>query len=405
MTTHTPYAHIAGWGMAVPPQVLTNAELAGRVDTTDEWIVARTGIRERRIAAPRETTFTLALRAAEEALDVAGLPADELDLVIVATSTPDYVLPATACLVQDALGAHHAAAFDLAAACTGFLYALSLATQSIRAGAARTALIIGAETLSRIVNWQDRGTCILFGDGAGAVVLRAGEARGGVLATTLRADGSGAELLIVPAGGSRLPASTETVAGNQHTITMDGREVFRFATRAMTGATRQVLADAGLKTEELALVIPHQANARIIESAARALGMPVERFFMNLERYGNTSAASIPIALCEAAAQGRLKPNDHVVLVAFGAGLTWGATLVHWGVTPPPPSRTRRFLVRLRRLLGRLRSLFSRQSRHIESLLEPEENGGAPKARARKGRAQARAQDAPEQEPDSRKAP
>ncbi len=326
------YAHIVGWGMAVPPRVVTNHELAQFVETSDEWIVTRTGIRERRVAGPQETTATLSIAAAEKALAVAGISPREVDLILVATVTPEHLFPSTACLVQDALGASRAGAFDLLAGCSGFIYGLHMAAAAIRAGTHHIALVIGAETLSRIVNWRDRNTCVLFGDGAGAVVLQGSDAPGGVLASLIRADGSGAELLILPAGGSRLPISEAVVRDGCHFVRMNGREVFRFATRVMEKATREVVAQAGLRLEDVDLIIPHQANIRIIEAAAKALGLPMDRFFVNIDRYGNTSAASIPIALCEAVQQGRLKPGDRMVMVAFGAGLTWAAAVVQWGL-------------------------------------------------------------------------
>jgi len=328
------YAHITGWGMSVPERVVTNDELARTVDTTDEWIVGRTGIRERHIAGPRETTATLAIEAARAALECADVSPRQIDLIIVATSTPEYTFPATACIVQDTLGASNAGGFDLSAACSGFIYALEMGASAIRSGSMQKVLVIGAETLSRVINWKDRGTCILFGDGAGAFVLESSETPGGVLASILRSDGSGGPALIIPAGGSHMPASAESVRDNQHFIQMDGKEVYRFATRIMASATREVVAAAGLSLDDIALIVPHQANIRIIESAARSLNLPTDRFVVNLDRYGNTSTASIPIAICEAVAEGRIRPNDNLVLVGFGGGLTWGASAVQWNVTP-----------------------------------------------------------------------
>jgi 3-oxoacyl-[acyl-carrier-protein] synthase-3 len=355
-------AHITGWGKSVPPGVLTNEALAQMVDTSDEWIRARTGIAERHIASDDETTSSMALQAARQALAVAGLKPSHLDLVIVATVTPDYLFPATACLVQDALGATHAAAFDLSAGCTGFIYGLSLAASLISSGAYRNTLVIGAETLSRIVDWKDRATCVLFGDGAGAVVLQAKEANGGILSTVLGSDGSGSNLLYLPAGGSREPASHHSVAERQHYLRMRGQEVFRFAVRSMSTATRQVLEMADLTLSDLKLVIPHQANQRIIEASTRSLGLPPEVVFSNLERYGNTSAASIPIALCEAVDEGRVKQNDLVVCVGFGAGLTWGAAAVRWSVPLPPEplSFWRKIWQRLRYIYAAVSSLARR---------------------------------------------
>ena len=326
----SPYAHITGWGMAVPTKVLTNADLEKMVDTDDAWIQSRTGIRQRHIASEEESTATLAQDAALNALRVANLNPTDIELIIVSTSSPEHAFPATACLVQDRIGAIHAGAFDLSAACSGFIFALNMATQAIRSGSIKNAVVIGAETLSRFVDWEDRNTCILFGDGAGAFVLQAGDEPGGVLSAVMKSDGSGADLLSVPAGGSFMPASAETVLNKQHTIHMNGREVFRFATRVIAQATREAIAIAQLKIEDVQLVIPHQANLRIIEAAMRGLEIPMEQCFINIERYGNTSTASIPIATCEAIQQGRLQSGDNTVFVGFGAGLTWGSALVRW---------------------------------------------------------------------------
>jgi 3-oxoacyl-[acyl-carrier-protein] synthase-3 len=312
----------------------------------------------------------MAVRAAQETLQVADVDPASLDLIIVATATPDYLFPATACLVQDALGALRAGAFDLAAGCTGFVYALSLAAQSIAAGAYERVLVIGSETLSRILDWKDRATCVLFGDGAGAFLLQASESPGGILASTLGADGSGGELLILPAGGSRHPTSAETVAQGLHFVQMNGPEVFRFATRVMGQAAEEAIRKAGLQLSDIDLFIPHQANLRIIQAAARHLRLPMDKVFVNLDRYGNTSSASIPIAFCEAIEQGRLKPGDHVVLVGFGAGLTWAAAVVEW-VAPVPvkrPSWWRRLLMTLRYWRAAILSFWSRQRRRIEVL-------------------------------------
>src|SRR4030043_229200 len=326
----SPYAHITGWGMAVPARVLTNADLEKMVDTDDDWVQSRTGIRQRHIANDEESTASLAKDAALNALRVANLNPTDIELIIVSTSSPEYVFPATACLVQDWIGATHAGAFDLSAACAGFIYALNIETQAIRSGSIKNALVIGAETLSRFVNWEDRNTCVLFGDGAGAFVLQYGDEPGGVLSAVMRSDGSGSDLLSLPAGGSHLPASLETIRRKQHTIHMNGREVFRFATRVIVQATKEVVSSAQLRIEDVQLVIPHQANLRIIEAAMRSLEIPQEQYFINIERYGNTSTASIPIATCEAIQQGRLHAGDNTVFVGFGAGLTWGAALVRW---------------------------------------------------------------------------
>ena len=351
-------AHIVGWGKSAPQQVVTNDDLAQLVDTSDEWIRTRTGIGARHIAADGETTFTLAFQAAQQALEVAALNPSQLELVIVATITPDYTLSSTACLLQDALGSARAAAFDLSAGCTGFVYGLSVASDLIASGACENALVVGAETLSRIVNWNDRNTCVLFGDGAGAVVLRANGTNGGVLSTVLGSDGSGGNLLYVPAGGSRDPACHRTVSEGLHYIHMQGREVFRFAVRTMSTATRQVVEQAGLTLDDLKLVIPHQANQRIIEAATRSLKLTPEVVFSNLDRYGNTSAASIPIALCEAAENGRIEQGDVVVCVGFGAGLTWGAAAIRWSVPLPlePPTRWEKIWRQFSYLYARMRS-------------------------------------------------
>ena len=363
------YAHITGWGMSVPERVLTNEELARTVDTSDEWIVGRTGIHERRIAGPRETTASLAIEAARAALECADVSPRAIDLVIVATSTPEYVFPATACVVQDALGASNAGAFDLSAACTGFIFALEMGACAIRGGGLQTVLVIGSETMSRVINWKDRGTCILFGDGAGAFVLQASETPGGVMASILRSDGSGGPALKIPAGGSHLPTSLETVRENQHFIQMDGKEVYRFATRVMVSATRDVVQAAGLSMDDVALIVPHQANQRIIESAARTLNLPQDRFIVNLGRYGNTSSASIPIAICEAVNEGKIRPNDNLVLVGFGGGLTWGASLVQWNVTARPEvSSLHRLGRRTVYALSGVRTAVRRGLRRVETL-------------------------------------
>lgn len=319
-----------GLGSCVPERVLTNADLERMVDTTDEWIRTRTGIRERRIADPDTATSDLAAVAAQRALDEAGVAAADVDLIIVATVTPDMPFPATACIVQDRLGARKAAAFDLETACSGFVYALAAGAQFIEAGVYDTVLVIGAETLSKIVDWSDRRTCVLLGDGAGAVVLRPVGPDEGVLSFHLGADGSGAELLKVPAGGSRRPASRETVEQRLHYVYMNGREVFKFAVRVMGEAAQAALARCGLTFADVDLYVPHQANYRIIEASAERFGLPMERVYVNIDRYGNTSAASIPVALDEACSRGLLRPGHVALLVAFGGGLTWGAAVVRW---------------------------------------------------------------------------
>ena len=364
------FAHIVGWGKYVPERVLTNHDLELMVDTSDEWIRTRTGIVERRIASPRESTSSMSIHAARDALVMAGIDPLRLDLIIVATATPDYIFPSTACLVQDALGATRAAAYDLSAACSGFIYALSAARDAILAGSVDNVLVVGAETFSRIVNWQDRNTCVLFGDGAGAVLLAGSDLPGGVLATSLGADGSGANLLIVPAGGSKQPASSETVRQGLHTIQMNGREVFRFATRVMERAAKEVAEQANVPIDHIEMIIPHQANGRIIDSASKALKLPADRVYSNLERYGNTSAASIPLALCEAIEEGRVHSGDHVVLVGFGGGLTWGAALIEWDVPLPivPTSRLKVIWMSLRYQWARVESFFRRAWRWLEGL-------------------------------------
>ena len=362
----SPFAHITGWGMAVPQRIVTNAELALRVDTTDEWIQSRTGIRERRVANEDQTTASLGVDAALRALDMARLKPADLDLIIVATCSPEHIFPATACLVQDRLGASKAGAFDILAACSGFIFALNMGTQAIRTGSVKNALIIGSETLSRIVDWNDRNTCILFGDGAGAFVLQASPERGGVISAVMRSDGSGGDLLILPGGGSRIPATHKSVKEGQHYVQMNGREVFRFASRVLGQATEEAVKKAELSLDEINLIIPHQANQRIIEAALRSLDFPVERCVINLDHYGNTSTASIPIATCEAVQQGRLKPGDNVVFVGFGGGLTWGAAVVVWNA-PLPAGR--RVMPRRYRLYARLRSMIKRLMRRLDVLV------------------------------------
>jgi 3-oxoacyl-[acyl-carrier-protein] synthase-3 len=327
----TKYVEIAGWGKCLPEQVMTNFDLEQIVDTSDEWIRKGTGISERRIAGPGETTATIATQAARQAMERAGVAPEELDLIILATASPDYPsFPATACLVQNALGAHNCAAFDLATACSGFIYGLVTGSQFILTGTYRTVLVIGAETLSRYLDWTDRTTCVLFGDGAGAAVLRGTEREGGLMASVLGADGSGGEHLIIPGGGSRNPTTPETVQQRMHYLKMNGREVFKFAARILPTVFHQTLQKAGISPEDVDLLIPHQANSRIIDSARHNLKLADEAIFMNVSRYGNTSAGSIPVALCEAIEEGRLKPGAILSMVAFGAGLTWGSVLWRW---------------------------------------------------------------------------
>lgn len=363
------YAHIIGWGKYTPVNILTNEELAKTIDTNDGWIRERTGIGERRIASSKETTAMMAIHAAQEALQVADVGPNEIDLVIVATATPEYPFPATACLVQDALGAEHAGAFDLEAGCSGFVYGLAVGAAMIRSETYKTVLVIGSETLSRVVDWTDRATCVLFGDGAGAFLLRAGTEQGGILSTVLGSDGSGGELLIVPGGGSKNPAGAETVTSRMHYIKMNGREVYRFATRVMASAAKQVAQQAGWPFEKIDLFVPHQANLRIINSAAKALNLADGKVFVNLEKYGNTSAASIPIALCEALDEGRVKPGDNLLMVGFGAGLTWGACAVQWTARPHKPAPPTVAVSRVRFGLGGIRSLILRLLRRLDAMV------------------------------------
>jgi 3-oxoacyl-[acyl-carrier-protein] synthase-3 len=321
---------ILGTGKYVPDRVLSNADLEKIVETNDEWIVSRTGIKERRIAAEHQASSDLAYEAAVIALRNSGISAEQLDLIIVATITPDKSFPSTACILQDRLGAKKAAAFDLSAACSGFIYGLANASNFIATGTYQYALIIGAECLSRITDYSDRNTCILFGDGAGAVVIGAVPEGRGFRSFELGADGSGGELLRINGGGSRCPASPQSLEEKQHFIYMEGREVFKFAVRIMGGAAEEALRKAGLTKADIDLLVPHQANVRIIQSALERLSLPEDKCMINLDRYGNVSAASIPIALAEADELGRIKEGDCVVLVGFGGGLTWGASVIVW---------------------------------------------------------------------------
>lgn len=322
---------IAGTGSYVPEKVVTNADLAKLVDTSDEWITSRTGIKERRIAADDEFTSHLATNAALKALEQAGMKGSELQLIIVATISPDTITPATACYVQNNLGAKDAIAFDISAACSGFLYALKIAKRMISDGAYENALIIGAEKLSSFVNWEDRNTCILFGDGAGAAVLRRSkEGEGRILATEMGTDGSHTGILNIPGGGSACPTTPANAADKLASLQMSGREVFKLAVNAMKTASEAVIARANLSTEDIKLVIPHQANLRIIDAIASRLTIPSEKVFVNLEKYGNTSAAAVAIALDEAHRTSRFERGDKIVLVVFGAGLTWAATAIEW---------------------------------------------------------------------------
>jgi 3-oxoacyl-[acyl-carrier-protein] synthase-3 len=337
MKTTARQAHsvcIAGTGSYLPAKILTNEDLSKMVDTTNEWILTRTGIRERHIAGPEEAASHMGAQAAKRALESAGVAAGDVDLIIVATITQDMSFPSTACLVQDMIGAGKAWCFDLHAACAGFLYAIQTARQYIVSGAADTVLVVGTEKLSAITDWQDRATCVLFGDGAGAVVLRPGPpGRHGIISSVMGSDGSLADLLKIPGGGSRIPSTKESVEQRLHYIKMEGREVFKHAVRCMSEAARQALENSELTMDDIRCVIPHQANARIIQAIAEKLGVPPDRFYMNLERVGNMSGASIPVALDEAVRSGRIRPGDRLLLVAFGGGFTWGASVVQWEKT------------------------------------------------------------------------
>jgi 3-oxoacyl-[acyl-carrier-protein] synthase III len=331
MTRGERRAVIRGTGSALPSRVLSNADLEKMVDTSDDWITSRTGIRERRIAGDEEYMSQFATSAGQAALQAAGLPASEIDLIICATVTPDMPIPATACIVQNNLGASGTAAFDLAAGCSGFIYALAVAERFVASGDYRAVLVIGAELLSKYTDWRDRATCVLFGDGAGAVVLTPGEAPYGVLASAMHADGSMADFIYVPAGGTREPASERTVAERRHYIRMRGNETFKMAVRSMEETSRAVLEKAGLAPGDVNLFIPHQANRRIIDAVGTRLGLRPDQVYVNIERVGNTSAASIPVALDEAVRKGRVTRGDNLLFAAFGTGLTWGAAVCKWG--------------------------------------------------------------------------
>ncbi len=329
-TSVTPVT-ISGTGSYVPEKILTNTDLEKIVDTSDEWIFSRTGIKERRIAAEGEFTSHMATKAAERALEQAGITAKEVDLIIVATITPDTLTPSTACYVQANLGASSAVAFDISAACSGFLYAMKLAKRLISDGAYQNALIIGAEKLSSFINWKDRNTCVLFGDGAGAAVLRKSEpGEGRILASETGSDGRHAGLLDIKGGGSACPITMANATDNLATLAMQGREVFKLAVTAMRQASEKVIERAGLTPDDITLVVPHQANLRIIDAISDRLAIPNEKVFVNLHKYGNTSAAAIAIALDEAHREGKFKRGDNIIMVAFGAGLTWAAAAIEW---------------------------------------------------------------------------
>jgi 3-oxoacyl-[acyl-carrier-protein] synthase-3 len=371
------YSKITGWGKYVPARVLTNADLEKMVDTNDEWIVTRTGIRERHIISPGETNTSISVAASRQALDVAGLMPQDVDLIIVATSSPDHFLPSVASEVQYHLGAE-CPAFSLVAGCTGFVYGLATAHQFIATGAYNRVLVIGSEVISMFVNWEDRNTCVLFGDGAGAVVLEASSQPGGVQSFVLGSDGSGGEHLMVRGGGCAYPISHEMIEDKALYIEMNGREVFKFATRVMGEAALQAVDKAGLSLDDIDLLIPHQANLRIIQLAARHLGLPMEKVFVNLDRYGNTSAASIPIALVDALEEGRIRDGMNICIVGFGGGLTWAAAVVRWGQPAEPvewplvwrfaPAGHRVSIARMRL---RARQLADVANYHASSLLLP----------------------------------
>nr|WP_090723804.1 beta-ketoacyl-ACP synthase III [Paenibacillus sp. PDC88] len=330
MNTQLRPVGVIGTGKYVPEKILTNHDMEKMMDTNDEWIVSRTGIRERHIAAPEEATSDLAYEAAKTAAASAGISPSDIELIIVATITPDSAFPSTACILQDKLGAKGAAAFDLSAACSGFVYGLATATSFIQSGMYNNALVIGVDCLSRITDYTDRNTAVLFGDGAGAVILGEVPEGRGFKSFDLGAEGAGGPLLNIQAGGSRLPASETTLANKQHYIYMNGREVFKFAVRVMGTATIDVLDKAGLTKEDVDLFIPHQANIRIIQSAMQRLELPEDKVVINVDKYANTSAASIPLALVEAAEEGRMKAGDTILMVGFGGGLTWGASVLVW---------------------------------------------------------------------------
>jgi 3-oxoacyl-[acyl-carrier-protein] synthase-3 len=327
-------AHVTGWGRYVPSQVLSNADLERMVDTSDEWIVTRTGIRERRVAAANETTASMGAVAALRAIHAAGISPDDIDLILLATLTPDYWMPSTAALVKEAIGNTKAAAMDVAAACSGFVYGFATAQAWITSGLAKHVLVIGAELLTRFLDYSDRSTCILFGDGAGAAVLSASTEPGGAMGIELTTAPEGAYMIWLPAGGAKAPPSAETVARGEHYIRMEGKETYRFATKTMATTALESVRKSGLQPSDIALFIPHQANVRIIEAVAKGLGLSMDQIYTNVNRYGNTSAASVPIAMAEAVNEGYIKVGDRITMVAFGAGFTSGAVTVEWTADP-----------------------------------------------------------------------
>ena len=326
--------HVTGWGRYAPASVLTNADLERMVDTSDEWIRSRTGIRERRVAAAHETTASMAAVAGLRAIRTAGIEPEDIDVILLATLTPDYWMPSTAALVKEAIGNTRAFAMDVAAACSGFVYAYASAHAYISSGMAKHALVIGAELLTRFLDYTDRNTCILFGDGAGAVVLSAADGPGGGLGFEMTTEPQGAYMIWLPAGGAKAPPSAETISRGEHYIRMEGKETYRFATRTLASTALTSIERAGLRPGDVELFIPHQANVRIIEAVAKGLDLPMDRMYVNVDRYGNTSAASVPIALAEAVNEGRVQIGDHVCLVAFGAGFTSGAVTLEWTADP-----------------------------------------------------------------------
>jgi 3-oxoacyl-[acyl-carrier-protein] synthase-3 len=373
-----PNAHIVGWGKYLPGKPITTAELAIRngIELDAEKIADRTGIRQRHFASEKESTSTLAIQAAHAALEMANVDPAKLDLIILGTNSPDNLFPATAFRVQAALGAIHAGAFDLSAGCPGFLYGLIVAGQFIRAGTYKTILVIGADCVSVALNPRDRGTCAYFGDGAGAVVLAAGEDSGGLLGFTLGADGSGADLLVLPAGGSRLPLTHDALDQGLQYGRMDGGALYKFGTRAEHTAASEALKRSRLTVEDVDLFIPHQSNARLIQQVASGLKLPPEKVYVNIDRYANTSAAALPLALCDAVDEGRLKPGDHVLLATYGAGLAWAGAVVQWDLPTPlkPQPRWRRAWHGVRAFVARQRGRLLQLSHWMDSL------GGRPRS-------------------------
>lgn len=368
-----PNAHIVGWGKYLPGKPLTTADLAARagIELDDEWVRSRTGIQTRHFVDDKDFASTMATKAARAALEMADLDADKLDLIIVATNSPDYHFPSTACLVQDALGATHAGAFDLVAGCPGFLYALTVADRFIRSGAHRAVLVVGTERVSPIMDLTDKGTCAFFGDGAGAVVLTAGEQPGGLLGFTLGADGSGSDLLILPAGGSRLPLSQDVLDKGLQYGHMDGGAMYRFGLKAIAQATKEALRKANVTLDEIDLFIPHQSNARLIQQAVQNMKLSPEKVFINVDRYANTSTAALPLAICDAVEAGRLHPGDHILFATFGAGLTWAGAVFQWAVPKPVRRLTpwHRAWHGLRDTLAALHSLWMRLVHGVDKFL------------------------------------